>query len=732
MGHNRSLRPLVLQACLLTFICLTPANAADGGRIPRIGLALSGGGARGAAHIGVLRVLEREGIPIDFIAGTSFGALVGGLYALGYSPDELESILRRQDWNMIFSNRPERRLSPLSENRDFRYLGQLHFKGFNPEFPTGFFSGQGMIEVLDELTVVRTLPANGDFDRLPIPFRAVATDLLNGKPYVFSKGRMTEALRASMGVPMLFTPVHKDGMLLVDGGLSDNLPVDVARAMGADFVIAVDATAPLLKEGEIQSFVDVVDQSLSLLMKRNAEQSRGLADVTLAPDLDGTFYNDFSRIPEIIRRGEQEGEKRLGDLNKLLAGIPRRARPVPKAAVEKVLVDSVGFEGAKRIDSRQLKRTVQSAPGKQVSGASLRGDLRRLYATHLFDSVEAGLEKSDRDRYHLTYRLKESPPQVIGGSIRYDRDYKFVALAESTWRELFGTPSTGTISAQFGGLEDYSATLRYIPPAIPFLYLEPKIQLSRRERLDFRGAALVDRFTDRRLGGQLAIGGTLLRRLEVDVAYRSEQASISGGTPPNRLEGHTRMAGLSLRANRDTLDAQDFPSTGGTIRVQADKKSDWLGSDINFTRIQADADRYFSLTSKTTFHVRAAAGYSSGDLPFFELYRIGGYNFSEDSSRRFAGFDRDELTARQMALLGFMYRRELFSRPLSFTRRGFVTVQYNAAAISDRPKSPYEFSFANGAALGLALDTRLGPVRLVGAWGEGGRTKVYFSFGPSF
>ena len=249
------------------------------------------------------------------------------------------------------------------------------------------------------------LPSNDDFDRLPIPFRAVATDLITGKPYIFSRGQMAEALRASMGIPMVFTPVAKDNMLLVDGGLSDNIPADVVRGMGAGIVIAIDATEPLLQKKEIQSLVDVMDQSISLLMKVKAEQSRSLADITLTPDLEGFYNNDFTRIPAITERGEKEGVNRLEGLRKLVAGVPRRPQASPPGSAGQPVIDSISFEGAKNVDPRQLKKEVESAPGKDVEPDQVRGDLRRLYATRLFDSVDCRLDKVAKDRYHLVYEL---------------------------------------------------------------------------------------------------------------------------------------------------------------------------------------------------------------------------------------------------------------------------------------------------------------------------------------
>jgi outer membrane protein assembly factor BamA len=377
-------------------------------------------------------------------------------------------------------------------------------------------------------------------------------------------------------------------------------------------------------------------------------------------------------------------------------------------------------------------KEVQSTPGAEVEPEAVRGDLRRLYATRLFNSVDCRLDSVSKDRYHLVYEFKEAPMQVVGASLRFDRDYKFVALAEATWRQLFGTPSSATISTKFGGLEDYSATMRYIPLSLPFLYLEPKVQLTRRERLDFRDGNEVAKYTDKRMGGQLSLGGTLLKRLEVDISYRDESVTISGGADPNRLQGSTRLAGLTARAYRDTLDAQDFPNTGYTLRLQADKRSEWLGGDVSYSKYQGDFDHYFSLTPVSTIHVRAAVGFSSGDLPFFERFYLGGYNFSEGGPRRVVGYSRDELAGKQMALLGFDYRRRIFSRPLSFTKRGFLTVYLNSVALSNKTAKPYETANFNGAGVGLGLDTRLGPVWLVGGWGKDQRFKFYLSIGPGF
>ena len=301
---------------LLCISCLgagSPASSQQNAH--KIGLVLSGGGARGAAHIGILKIFEQARIPIHCIAATSFGSLVGGLYSLGYTADEIESIFTNQDWENIFSDAPERRLTRLIERRNTRYQARISFQGWNPELPTGLLEGQRLTETLDKLITGRLLQAEYDFDKLPIPFRAVATNLIDGKAYIFRKGSMTEALRASMSIPLLFTPLEKDGMLLADGGLVDNLPVDVARSMGADIVIAVDVTSPLLSIDKLRSFVNVMDQSIGLQMEQNVEKSRKLATILLKPDLEKYTNSDYEKFSAIVKQGEEEAKKRLPEID---------------------------------------------------------------------------------------------------------------------------------------------------------------------------------------------------------------------------------------------------------------------------------------------------------------------------------------------------------------------------------------------------------------------------------
>ncbi len=731
--RNSCHRWITNALCILSLLMAESLPAAAQEPNPKkVGLVLSGGGARGAAHIGLLKILEREQIPIDLIVGTSFGAVVGGLYCLGYTAVQIEQLLLRQDWNSLFSDAPERRFAPLVIQKSSRYMGQVSFQGWSPELPTGLYGGQKLTEALDRLTTERIVAVRYDFDRLPIPFRAVATNLIDGKAYIFKQGSMTEALRASIAIPMLFTPLDKDGMLLVDGGLVDNLPTDIARDMGADIVIASDTTSPLLTKSEIRTFVDVLDQSLSLLMVQNTIRNRRLADLIITPDLKNYSYSNYTQIRQIEERGEEEAEKRLVEVKKLVAGLPSRPHPPWIPTGEKEIIVSVSFQGLEYVKASQLRGDVKSKSGEPVNPQKLSDDLGRLYATQLFENVDYDLEPAGTNRYNVVFRVKEAPRHILGASIRYDNSYKFVALAEFTARQLFGTPSTATLSGQFGGIENYSAALRYIPGFAPFLFVEPKARILRRERLDIRDQVLVDRFTDRRSGGELMVGGTFFKRLEVAAGYTDDSVSISGGAPPNQLSGSVRLAGLALRIDRDTLDAQDFPHTGSALRLLGQKRSDSLGSDLSYTLLQGDFERFFSPTDKSTFRLGISAGVSRGPVPFYDKFYLGGYTFSEGGPTRVLGLDRDELAVNQMGLLAASYRRLILSKPLSFIRHAYASGFYNLIAYSDRETSPYQFKLFNGAGIGLALDTLLGPMSIAGGWGEGGRFHFYLSLGPAF
>src|SRR5438309_6800309 len=378
---------------LVLMLCLAPFPAAGHAQTPgtqRIGLALSGGAARGLAHIGVLKVLEQAGIPVDVIAGTSMGSVVGGLYAVGYSAAQLDTIVRGQNWFRLLTDPVDRRDLPIDRKPAAdRLLLTLPIYRGGIQLPKSVVPGQRIWELLTRLT----WSAHGihDFRRLPIPFAAVATDLETGQAVVLDRGFLPDAIRASMALPSVFAPVELGGAVLIDGGVVRNLPAQDARALGADVLICSDVTDPLEPRDSIVSLVDVLVQSVSFRVWDSEAEQRSKCDVLILPDVRGFSTFGFTRASEVIALGEVAARAALPRIEAALAR-RRVSRPptAPRAAVgepEAVRADALRVDPAGLVPEGFLSRTLGVRPGSWVSRGTLDQRMSRLYATGLFEGV---------------------------------------------------------------------------------------------------------------------------------------------------------------------------------------------------------------------------------------------------------------------------------------------------------------------------------------------------------
>ncbi len=289
-------------------------------RRPRVGLALSGGGARALAQVGVLLALEEHGIPIDLIAGTSMGGVIGGLYAAGYSARQLMDITRNIPWGELMVDTPPRSTLFIAQKaeRDRSYL-QIRFNGFKPYIPPALTPGQKLITLLTDLTMRATYRASANFDNLRIPFRAVATDLYSGKEVIIADGDLAEALRASVAMPLLLAPVSRDSMLLVDGGLVDNIPVSVVRRHHIDVAIAVDATSKLRTRTELNAPWEVADQVTSIMQRDHNERQRQAVDVLIRLAEEQRTSMDFSNLDSLFEAGYRAALATMDELKEKLS-----------------------------------------------------------------------------------------------------------------------------------------------------------------------------------------------------------------------------------------------------------------------------------------------------------------------------------------------------------------------------------------------------------------------------
>src|SRR5262245_27661954 len=358
---------------------------------PRIGLALGGGGARGGAHVGVLQVLDELHVPVDVIAGTSMGAVVGGVYAAGVPIEQIDRAMREADWADLLDDRPSFRDLVFRRKEDAaRYLVDFELGINNGHFrhPHGLRAGQKL--AFEARALLIDTPEENDFARLPIPFRAVATDVESGERVVLDHGDLVQSILASFAVPGIFAPVDIDGRLLIDGGISDNLPVGVAREAGDDVVIAVEVGAPLAKRDKLNSMFSVLGQTMSFLTHKNSDPSARSADLVITPNLTGISASEFTAIPEAITRGREAALAMRESLARYAlddaaweAYLAKCRLPTP----EPRRIEIIRVEGNHRVDSRLILGHMHVKPGDILDVQVLRRDLVRVFGLDDFERV---------------------------------------------------------------------------------------------------------------------------------------------------------------------------------------------------------------------------------------------------------------------------------------------------------------------------------------------------------
>ncbi|OGC76646.1 MAG: hypothetical protein A2145_01800 [candidate division Zixibacteria bacterium RBG_16_40_9] len=370
----------------------------------KIGLALSGGGARGLAQVGILKVLEKENIPVDYIAGTSIGGIIGGLYAAGFSADQLEKIALENNWSELLKDTPSR-LSLLFSQREENQgiLFQLRLDGFKPYIPQALTGAQKFTNFLSQLTLEANYQAHLNFDNLKIPFRSVCTDLVTGEKVVLDSGDLAWAMRATMAVPLAFTPVEWEDKLLMDGGLVDPIPVDVVKEMGAELVLAVNISTPLSTKEQIKTPLDIASQSTSIMSLEQQEQSLSQADLVISPDLKDFSAIEFDNVKTLIELGEKAALELLPRIKQILQNEDQEVTETKKYAIPEI-----SFAGNYKLDLNYIKNLVSISTSDSVSEAEIKDNLVNLYQSGYFYQVEARLQKK-ADGFWLTYFLQENP-----------------------------------------------------------------------------------------------------------------------------------------------------------------------------------------------------------------------------------------------------------------------------------------------------------------------------------
>ncbi|MBI5256060.1 MAG: patatin-like phospholipase family protein [Burkholderiales bacterium] len=703
-----------------------PAAGATAQR-PRIGLVLSGGGARGLAHVGVLKVLEQLQVPVDVIAGTSMGAIVGGLYASGMRADELERELLKVRWDEVFSPRIERRhLSQRRKEEDFEIspLIELGLRDGDLRAPQGAVSSRGLESLLRRYTLpVREVQS---FDALPIPFRAVSTDMETGRAVVMDGGDLALALRSSMSVPGVFAPIETDGLILGDGGLVNNTPVDVARALGADILIVVNIGTPLSGRAALGSVVGLTQQMINILTEQNVQRSLATlrpADVLIAPELGTLTASDFAAVRELIGLGVAGARGRSDRLAGL--SLPTAAYAAWRAqhAARRMAPAQLAFvriEGTTTTNPARLAAMLESQPGQAFDPDRAERDTKRLAGGGDYTRADYQLVREPAGD-GLVFELEDKPwgPNYLRAGLDLSTDFRgrsafnlklshnrhWLTRNGTEWRnrvqigevplaftELYHPLAWTSSRADDWFLAGYSSAERRRLPRF-FADSGDEAAVFRRDLL----ATGIDIGQPWGEFGELRLGWSHLR-------LRTLPEIVSPAYPGRADSARWTENGLRARAVIDQLDYASFPQSGYRLETELwwGLRSGDLGGHFTRLEVQGSAVRSFGLHTLSLYGLLQVA-----DQPRtlnVERYRLGGFH-------QLSGYHAGQLTGNAVQLLRLTWYRRLSQTP-TLTRGFFVGASFELGNAWQRSADIRPSDLRTGMSLFVGADTGMGPLYL--------------------
>lgn len=575
---------------------------------PKIGLVLGGGGAAGVAHVGVLKVLEENHIPIDVIAGNSMGAIVGSLYASGMSADELEKVVNGLDWPTLFRDDPAHQIKSFQQKQqsaDFFSAFNVGVAREGVKLPTGLIDGQRLMFELRRLLA----PVNqiNDFDRLPIPFRAVATDIRTGETVVLKKGNLATAVRASMSIPGLFAPVTIDNRLLVDGLVSNNLPVDIARQMGADIVIV--SSIPPETNRKLDSALDITLQTMDLLMRKSSQaqlDSLTQQDILILPPVGEIGSLHFEKVTETIPLGEQGARAQLPALRQLLANLggetaTRQVTKVPPAGEQPIRVAQVQIDNGSSLSDKLVRQKLGIQPGEVLDTQRLQAGLDRVYSLGYFSLVDYNLAQRPDGRYDLkviAHKAAEGEQRLSGGFALgddFNGDTRYQAGVKYVRQGLTDKGTELRLQGVIGERILAKAELHHPLRDDKSTFVAPKVWYQERDASILSDSQQVAELRAREAEAQVDVGRELGTSGEVraGVFYHRIKPEVKTGTLALTDDAITE-AGVKLQYQADTLDSVNFPSKGGRVTAAYTHGIKGMGSDTGFSRIELEGERVWS------------------------------------------------------------------------------------------------------------------------------------------
>jgi len=726
-----------LLSCLLLCLCPLMVLAAETAA-PKIGLVLSGGAARGLAHVGVLKALEEQGIHIDAIAGTSMGAVIGGLYASGYKIDELEKLALGIDWQQALSDNPAREDIPFrrkQDDRDFLVKQKLSFRDDGSlGLPLGVIQGQNLSLLLESLLAHSS--DIRDFDKLPIPFRAVATDIVNGEKVVFRKGHLPQVIRASMSIPAVFAPVEINGQLLVDGGMVDNIPVDVAREMGVDRVIVVDIGTPLRGRKELSTVFDILNQSITLMTRSNSEvQLASLRpdDILIQPALTSFGATDFGRSQDIITAGyraTQILEPRLAVLRHN-DDSDVQLNTARSSDERKPVITAIRIENDSKIGDSVIRYYIRQPVGEPLDLARLQRDMGTLYGLDYFEQVQ----------YRVVHKGKERTLVISARGKRSGTDYLRLGLnlsddmrGDSAFNlgASYRVNGINTLGAewltrvQIGDQQELYSEFYQPLDAGSRYFVAPYINAQSQNVESILDNDPIAEYRLERYGFGLNFGRQIGNSGEIRLGIGEAWGKADVRIGERDLPGISFNEGFyDLKYSFDSLDNVYFPHTGEDISLSVRQYEPGLGSDERYLQWEFNLDKAMS-SGPNTWILGGRYGRTHNEAEVVtSSFLLGG-------ARQLSGFRQDAISGQNISLMRAVYYRRLTPRsylPLDFPLYAGMSLERGRAWNND---NEFDSGYINAASIFIGFDTPLGPLNFSYGFNDDDQQAVYLNLGQTF
>jgi NTE family protein len=711
---------------------------------PRIGLVLSGGGARGAAHIGVLKVLDQMHVPIDAIAGTSMGAVVGGLYASGLSARQIESIMTSLNWQRAFRDRPYREDLPLrrkQEDENFLVKFPLGIRGGRVQLPKGLLQGQTLNQILRRLTL--PVAEITSFDELPTPFRAVATDLETGDAVVMKSGDLTSAMRASLSAPAVFAPVERDGRVLVDGGVAQNLPIDVARSMGVDILIVVDVGSPLLSRQQLKSIAVISNQMFSILVSRTAnEQLKHLqpADILIRPPLGDASSFDFGRVARFVGVGEagaRQVTERLAALAVSAQEFQRYADTRARARRAPPRIDFVQVQTGSEQYSERIASLFSDLTGKPLDPNAVGRRVITLYGEAGLDTLDYRVVQKD-DKYGLALdaRGNSMGPNYVRFGLNLQDDFEGVSSYNAALRfvvsEITHSGGEWVLDLQDGQTSLIGTEIFLPVSSFSGWFLMPHTALQAREVQVFAGQSELAEYRVRTFDYGLDLGRQFGNWGEIRVGSYKDEGHwlLDVGNPlltvPRSENFGTRN--YFARFSYDRLDDVNFPHYGQKASLQWTGARNVVGLENTFDQVTFNYLTAYSF-GRDTLALSAEGGVTlernASDINL--LFPLGGF-------LNLSGLKADSLLGPNYSIVRtLLYRQIGRGGPNFLDVPTYLGISLEAGNVYQSCCNHMHFSnMHKDGSIFLGMDTFLGPVYLAIGYDDQGNHAFYLFLGRTF